>query len=74
MLGPKTSALPVYARTYRTARAEALEYRILFAGAQIGNWAVEVTVEYADPRDTPAEKAFLSAVYDSARKQIVAAR
>jgi hypothetical protein len=70
MLGPKTSALPVYARTYRTARAEALEYRILFAGAQIGNWAVEVTVEYADPRDTPAEKAFLSAVYDSARKEI----
>jgi len=74
MLGPKSSALPVYARTYRTARAEALEYRILFAGAQIGNWAVEVTVEYADPRDTQAEKEFLSAVYDGARKEIAAAR
>jgi hypothetical protein len=73
MLGPKDNALPVYARTYRTARAEALEYRILFAGAQIGNWAVEVTVEYADPRDTPAEKQFLSTVYDSARKQIAVA-
>ncbi len=72
MLGPKASALPVYARSYRTARAEALEYRILFTGAQVGNWAVEVTVEYADPRDTPAEKEFLEAVYDSARKKIVA--
>jgi hypothetical protein len=72
MLGPKPSALPVYARSYRTARAEALEYRTLFTGAQIGNWAVEVTVEYADPRDTPAEQEFLGAVYDSARKTIVA--
>lgn len=74
MLGPKNGALPVYARTYRTARAEALEYRTLFAGAQIGNWAVEVTVEYADPRDTTAEKQFLSTVYDSARREIAAAR
>src|SRR5262249_31603992 len=46
------TGLSIYTRTYRTARAEALEYRILFAGAAVQNWVVEATVEYADPRDT----------------------
>jgi hypothetical protein len=62
--------LNVYTRTYRTARAEALEYRTLFAGAQIGNWAVEVTVEYADPRDTASEKLFLNSVFGAAAKDV----
>jgi hypothetical protein len=70
MLGGKSMPLPVFTRTYRTAQAEALDYRILFAGAAVKNWAVEATVEYADPRDTQAEKDFLAAVYDAAQKQI----
>ena len=69
-LGGKSAPLPVFTRTYRTAQAEALDYRILFAGAQVKNWAVEATVEYADPRDTPAEQEFLNAVYADAQKQI----
>jgi hypothetical protein len=69
-LGGKSAPVIVFQRTYRTARAEALEYRILFAGAQVGNWAVEATVEYADPRNTPAEKDFLDAVYTAAKKDI----
>jgi hypothetical protein len=69
-LGDKSGALPVFTRAYSTARAESLEYRILFAGTQVGNWSVEVTVEYADPRDTPAEKLFLNSVFAAAKKDI----
>ncbi len=64
------SQLSIYTRTYRTARAEALEYRILFAGAAVKNWVVQTTVEYADPRDAAAEAEFLNAVYAAAEKQI----
>ena len=70
VLGNKAAPLRVYSRAYRTARAESLEYRILFTGVQIGNWAVEVTMEYADPRDSAAEKQFLNAVYGAAVKDI----
>jgi len=42
----------------------------LFAGSAVKNWAVEATIEFADPRDTPQEKAFLDAVYKSALTQI----
>src|SRR4051812_34847970 len=35
------SPVSLYTRTYRTARAEALEYRILFAGAALKTWVVE---------------------------------
>lgn len=73
MLGTKSAPLPVFTRTYRTARAESMDYRTLFAGTQIGNWAVEVTMEYADPRDTPAETAFLNAVFAAAVKDMVPA-
>ncbi|HEY5336921.1 MAG TPA: hypothetical protein VIJ85_01855 [Rhizomicrobium sp.] len=69
-LGAKTAPLAVFARTYRTAHAESLEYRTLFAGAQVKNWAVQATVEYADPRDTATEKDFLNAVYADAQKEI----
>ena len=64
------SPLSLYTRTYRTARAEALEYRILFAGAAVRNWVVQATVEYADPRDTQAESQFLQTVYAAAERQI----
>ncbi|HSC61693.1 MAG TPA: hypothetical protein VLC29_10710 [Rhizomicrobium sp.] len=72
-LGAKSAPLSVFTRTYRTARAESMDYRTLFAGTQIGNWAVEVTMEYADPRDTPAETAFLNAVFVEAAKDMVPA-
>jgi hypothetical protein len=64
------SSFSIYTRTYRTTRAEELEYRILFAGAVVQNWVVQATVEYADPRDTPKEAEFLQAVYTAAEKQI----
>lgn len=72
-LGNKSLPLHIYSRAYRTARAESLDYRILFTGTQIGNWAVEVTMEYADPRDSTAEKQFLNAVYGAAAKDIAPA-
>jgi hypothetical protein len=62
--------LAVYTRTYQTARLEDLTYSVLFAGSAVKNWAVEATIEYADPRDTPQEKAFLDAVYKAALAQI----
>ena len=64
------SDLSIYTRTYRTTRAEELEYRILFAGAVVKNWIVQASVEYADPRDTQTESEFLQAVYTAAEKQI----
>ena len=60
----------VYSRTYETSKLEDLHYRVQFFGVAINGWAVEVTTEYADPRDTPAEKVFVAAVYDAAAKQI----
>jgi hypothetical protein len=69
-LGPKSAPLTIYTRSYRTARAESLEYRIAFTGAAVKNWAVQATVEYADPRDTALEQEFLGAVYADALKNI----
>lgn len=56
----------VYTRTYRIASTAEASYRVLFAASAVGNWALEVTVEYASPRDDALEKDFLSAVYDAA--------
>jgi len=68
----KPSPLAVYARTYETTKLEDQRYRVLFAGGQFGNWAVETTIEYADPRDTGVEDQFLHAVYAAARGEIAA--
>ncbi len=62
--------LSVYARTYETSKLEDLHYRVLFTGAALKNWAVEATIEYADPRDTPLEQDFLRAIYAAAQSQI----
>jgi hypothetical protein len=62
----KSSPVPVYMRTYETDALRDQHFRVLFAGAQFGNWAVETTLEYADPRDTRLEDAFLRAVYSGA--------
>lgn len=70
VLGSKSDPLTVFTRSYRTARAESLEYRTVFTGTEVGNWAVEAIVEYADPRDAAQEKEFLNAVYAAAAKDI----
>ncbi|HEX4080684.1 MAG TPA: hypothetical protein VHX61_17620 [Rhizomicrobium sp.] len=69
-VAPGTPPLVAYARTYETAKLEDLHYRVLFTGAAIGNWAVETTIEFAEPRDVPDEMGFLHAVYAAARRGI----
>ena len=73
-LGPKTAPLSVYTRTYETAKLEMLHYRIQFASAVVGNWAVQVTIEYAEPRDNDAQVLFLNTVYAEAVAKLAAAR
>ncbi len=70
LLGPKTAPLSVYTRTYETAKLETLHYRTLFASAAVGPWTVQVTVEYAEPRDNDNETYFLNAVYGEAMAKI----
>lgn len=69
-VGPKNAPLAVYTRTYETAKLESLHYRTLFASALIGAWTVQVTIEYADPRDNDAETEFLNAAYRDAMANI----
>jgi hypothetical protein len=68
-LGGK-DGLPVYIRTYETARFESLQYRMAFASAATGAWAVQVILEYAWPRDKEIETAFLNGAYAMAVKEI----
>ncbi len=65
-VGPKATPLAIYTRTYETAKLESLHYRTLFASAALGAWTVQVTIEYADPRDNDVETAFLNAAYQDA--------
>ena len=67
---PGSTKLAVYARAYETSKLEDLHYRVLFTGAEIKNWGLEVTMEYADPRDTPVEQEFLDAVYAAAQREL----
>lgn len=64
----------VYQRTYEAAKLEDLHYRVEFTGAAIGTWAVETTLEYAEPRDLPEAKNFLEYTYAAARDRIGNAR
>jgi hypothetical protein len=75
MIGQKTVSfgeppLSVYTRQYETSKLENLVYTVEFASAAVRNWVVEVTLEYADPRDTPESKDFLKKVYLQAMTQI----
>lgn len=75
MIGQKTVSfgeppLSVYTRQYETSKLENLVYTVEFASAAVRNWVVEVTLEYADPRDTPESKDFLKKVYLQAMAQI----
>lgn len=69
-LGPKSAPLSVYTRNYETTKVAAQRYRILFSSAAVGNWAVDVTLEYADPHDIAIKSDFLNSVYASAVRQI----
>ena len=73
-LSPGGTAVPVYTRTYETAKLEDLHYRVQFAGAGMMGWAVETTIEYAEPRDLPEAQDFLRSVYASAQNEIAATR
>jgi len=64
----------VYLRTYETTSLEDLHYRVQFAASAVGNWAVQVTMEYASPRDDALEQDFLNAVYGEALRKIAAAK
>ena len=71
MLG---GARGVYTRIYETTSLEDLHYRVLFAASAVGNWAVQVTMEYASPRDDAIQQNFLNAVYAEALGKIAAPR
>jgi hypothetical protein len=68
--GTKSAPLSVYTRTYETTKVATQRYRIQFSSAAVGNWAVQVTLEYADPRDIMIEGDFLNSVYANAIAQI----
>ncbi len=76
MLGEATLKRPggaeIFTRSYETSKLLDAHYRALYAGTAMGNWAVEVTVEYAEPRDTEAEKQFIDAVYAGAAAEVAA--
>lgn len=69
-LGAKSAPLSVYTRTYETTKVAAQRYRIQFSSAAIGDWAVEVTLEYADPHDILIKSDFMNSVYASAMREI----
>jgi hypothetical protein len=66
----KVGGASVYARSYETTSLEDLHYRTLFSASAVGNWAVQVTVEYASPRDDAVKQEFLNAVYAGALKTL----
>jgi hypothetical protein len=68
----KLAPLEIFTRSYETSRLADLHYRVLFAGASVGNWAVETTIEYAEPRDKADQRDFLEAVYRAAGAEIAA--
>ena len=62
--------LTVFTRSYETSKLEDLHYRVLFAGVAVKSWAVEATIEFAEPRDTKYEREFLEAVYAAEQSEI----
>jgi hypothetical protein len=69
-MGSQSPPLSVYTRSYETAKLEELHYRVTYTGAVIGNWAVQTTLEYAEPRDTNEAQQLLRAVYAGAESEI----
>jgi len=68
----KAGGVSIYMRIYETTSLEDLRYREQFAASAVGNWAVQVTMEYASPRDDAIKQDFLNAVYTEALHRIVA--
>jgi len=69
--GPlKLGGAKVYARSYQTSNLESIRYRALFAASAAGPWAVQVTMEYASPRDDGIELDFLNTVYAQAFEKL----
>ena len=66
----KIGGASVYSRSYETTSLEDLHYRTLFSASAVGNWAVQVTVEYASPRDDVVKQEFLNAIYAGALKNL----
>ena len=54
----KLGGASVYTRTYETTSLEDLHYRTQFSASAVGNWAVQVTMEYASPRDDAVKQEF----------------
>jgi hypothetical protein len=69
-LGNPKSPVSAFSRTYETSHLGELRYRTTFAASAVGQWAVEVTMEYASPRDNLIEKEFLDAVYAQAGRKL----
>ncbi|HWA03630.1 MAG TPA: hypothetical protein VG819_08880 [Rhizomicrobium sp.] len=65
-LGLGSASVNAYTRSYETSHLGDLHYRVLFAASAIGQWAVQVTVEYASPRDRALEQEFLNSAYAEA--------
>jgi len=70
----KVGGANIYTRIYETTGLEELHYRVQFAASAVGNWAVQVTMEYASPRDDAIREDFLRAAYSGAFRRIAAAR
>lgn len=68
----KLNGISIYTRKYETTSLEDTHYRVLFAASAVGQWAVEVTMEYASPRDDAVEQEFLNKVYAEAFKKLAA--
>ncbi len=69
--GPlKLAGTDVYARSYKTSSLESIHYRVQFAAADARGWGVQVTMEYASPRDDRIEREFLETVYAAAFKTL----
>jgi hypothetical protein len=77
VIGEATKAFggaSVYTRSYGTSNLGDVHYRVQFAASAVGQWAVQVTMEYASPRDDAVKQDFLNAVYDEALHRLGGAK
>jgi hypothetical protein len=70
----KFGGASVYTRSYGTSTLGDVHYRVMFAASAVGQWAVQVTIEYASPRDDAVKQDFLNAVYDEALHKLDGAK
>ena len=70
----KFGGATVYTRSYGTSNLGDVHYRVQFAASAVGQWAVQVTMEYASPRDDAVKQDFLNAVYDEALHKLGGAK